>query len=86
MPTEADLKKIAEMIYEGKPNISNGYTGNLKYKAGTATALGLPEPYFGIWSANEGRHYSNYIAYGRYYSTNATNYDSMLSFRAITSP
>ena len=87
MPTDADLKKIAEMIYEGKPNINDNYaTGNLKYKAGTATALGLPEPYFGIWSADEIMHYTNYAAYGRYYDTNVTingSYARSMSFMAM---
>ena len=54
LPTRADLAKIASAIYEGNPSISaTGTTDNLTYKSGTATSLGLPEPSFILWSAEE---------------------------------
>jgi hypothetical protein len=63
MPTMADLAKIASAIYEGNPSISAKQDKyDLTYTSGTATALGLPEPTFRLWSGEE---YSYSHAYGR---------------------
>ncbi|MBS6603789.1 MAG: type II secretion system protein, partial [Brachyspira sp.] len=71
LPTMADLGKIASAIYEGNPTIG-AYTdvGNLTYKPGTATSLGLPEPHFFLWSGDE---YSRSSACLRgFYPTNSS--------------
>jgi type II secretory pathway pseudopilin PulG len=65
MPTMADLGNIASAIYNGNPSIGakEDKTG-LTYTSGTATALGLPEPTFWLWSGEE---YSSSGAYVRYF-------------------
>ena len=69
MPTGSDLVEIAEALYPNQTINSNGVTGNLTYTAGAATSLGLPEPYFYLWSGEES---SSGHAYGRhFYSTNS---------------
>ena len=67
LPSHSDLDEIAKALYPNQTINSNGYTGGLTYTAGTATSLGLPEPYFYLWSGEED---SSSIAYTRYfYST-----------------
>ena len=66
LPTMADLGQIASAIYEGNPSIgAKESKDNLTYKTGTASSLGLPEPYFDLWSGEE---YSASYAYFRYFS------------------
>jgi hypothetical protein len=68
MPTMADLASIASAIYDGNPSIGATETkSDLTYISGTATALGLPEPAFWLWSGEE---YSSNRAYDRrFYAT-----------------
>ncbi len=72
MPTMADLAKIASAIYKGNPTVG-AYNDviNLTYKSGTATSLGLPEPWFALWSGEER---SNNYAYDRYFNPAYTYY------------
>lgn len=54
LPSTSDLAQIASMIYQGKPSISpKTDKEGLTYINGTATSLGLPEPYFWLWSSEE---------------------------------
>ncbi|MBS6603945.1 MAG: type II secretion system protein, partial [Brachyspira sp.] len=70
MPTSSDLAKIASAIYEGNPSLgANENKGNLTYKDGTATSLGLPEPYFSLWSGEE--YSSNSVYYRAFYRGNS---------------
>jgi hypothetical protein len=63
MPTASDLASIASAIYDGNPSIgSTEYRNDLTYTSGTATALGLPEPTFRLWSGEE---FSSLHAYNR---------------------
>jgi prepilin-type N-terminal cleavage/methylation domain-containing protein len=68
MPTTADLASIASAIYDGNPSIGarEDKTG-LTYTSGTATALGLPEPAFGLWSGEE--YSSVSVSYRSFYAT-----------------
>lgn len=64
MPTMSDLGKIASGIYKGNPSIgAKEDKSNLTYVPGTASSLGLPEPYFSLWSGEE--HSNAYGAYTR---------------------
>jgi hypothetical protein len=47
LPTREDLAAIAKLMYGGVIH------GGATYTSGTATALGLPEPWFGLWSRVE---------------------------------
>jgi type II secretory pathway pseudopilin PulG len=72
MPTASDLAAIANAIYDGNPSIgATAYKSGLTYTSGTASALGLPEPAFWLWSGEE---FSSGHAYGRYF-------DATLSYR-----
>ena len=71
LPSHSDLDEIAKAIYPSQTINSDGFTGNLTYTAGTATSLGLPEPYFYLWSGEE---YSSDLAYFRYFNTTASNW------------
>ena len=54
MPTANDLAKIVSAIYKGNPTVGPQQNLNdLIYESGTATSLGLPEPGFFLWSAEE---------------------------------
>jgi hypothetical protein len=65
MPTKSDLAAIATAIYDGNPSIGEyDNKSNLTYTSGTATALGLPEPTFWLWSDDA---YSELGADGRYF-------------------
>ena len=65
MPTLSDLDNIAKALYPNQTINSNGYTNHLTYTAGTATSLGLPEPYFWLWSGKEySDHSTNYRSFG----------------------
>jgi hypothetical protein len=82
LPTTADLAKIASAIYGGNPSIgAKEDKAGLTYTSGTATALGLPEPTFWLWSNEEissnftyARNFyptaSNWTQYYRYYDGN----------------
>ena len=61
MPTMADLGKIASAIYKGNPTVG-AYSDvrNLTYESGTATSLGLPEPWCYLWSGEEDSKYNVY--------------------------
>jgi hypothetical protein len=76
MPTMADLASIATAIYDGNPSIST-YEGSpgLTYTRGTATALGLPEPYFCLWSGEEGSSSGAYKRSFKTESSSVTNND-----------
>ena len=64
LPSHSDLDEIAKALYPNQTINSNGYTGGLTYTAGTATSLGLPEPYFYLWSGEE---YSSNAANSRHF-------------------
>ena len=66
LPSHSDLDEIAKALYPNQTINSNGYTGGLTYTAGTATSLGLHEPYFYLWSGEEN---SSATAYCRYFDT-----------------
>ena len=66
LPSHSDLAEIAKALYQTQAINSNGGTWNLTYTTGTATSLGLPEPYFCLWSGEE--NISNY-AYFRNFDT-----------------
>uniref|UniRef100_UPI0040292E08 hypothetical protein n=1 Tax=Candidatus Scatousia sp. TaxID=3085663 RepID=UPI0040292E08 len=56
---------MASAIYEGNPTIgAYNDVGNLTYKPGTATSLGLPEPRLYLWSGEE---FTSYNACYRYF-------------------
>ena len=75
MPTHSDLDEIAKVLYPNQTINSNGGTYNLTYTAGTATALGLSEPYFYLWSGGESNNSGT--AYGRYFAaTRSSWYDN----------
>ena len=75
MPTLNDLAKIASAIYKGNPSVgANQDVDHLDYEAGTATSLGLPEPYFHLWSGEEN---SSYHASVRYFTPTYTNWDDL---------
>ena len=67
LPTHSDFDEIAKVLYPNQtlnPNQtinSDEYTMNLTYTAGTATSLGLPEPFFGLWSGEEGGPHGAYV-------------------------
>ena len=65
LPSHSDLDEIAKALYPNQTINSNGNSSNLVYTAGTATSLGLPEPYFYLWSGEE---YSSYDAYRRHFN------------------
>ena len=71
LPSHSDLDEIAKALYPNQTINSNGYTGDLTYTAGTATSLGLPEPYSYLWSGEE---YSSGNAYGRLFDTTGSNW------------
>ena len=62
LPSHSDLDEIAKALYPNQTINSNGCTSNLTYTTGTATSLGLPEPFFYLWSGEE---ISSYFAYSR---------------------
>jgi prepilin-type N-terminal cleavage/methylation domain-containing protein len=67
LPTASDLAAIANAIYVGNQSIETQEDNwRLTYKSGTATALGLPEPYFALWGSGE---YSLYTAYRRTFNS-----------------
>ncbi|HIS35774.1 TPA: hypothetical protein IAC10_03990, partial [Candidatus Scatousia excrementigallinarum] len=77
LPTMADLAKIASLIYVGNPNVGAYQTIlTLTYKAGTAGSLGLYEPNFFLWSAQEN---SKYLTYGRSYILMGTRSEDSFS-------
>jgi hypothetical protein len=64
MPTASDLAAIANAIYDDNPSIgATTSKSGLTYTSGTASALGLPEPYFWLWSGEE--ETSSILAYSR---------------------
>ena len=71
LPSHSDLDEIAKALYPNQTINSNGYTGDLTYTAGTATSLGLPEPYFHLWSGEEG---SSDSAYYRHFFTTSSGW------------
>ena len=75
MPTTSDLAKVASAIYEGNPSISaTGRYGNLTYKSGTATSLGLPEPGFYMLSGEEYPYNGGYASI-RSFGPKESNWD-----------
>lgn len=82
MPTMSDLAKIASAIYEGNPSIGgSSFVGDLTYKSGTATSLGLPEPPFYLWSnSSSGNDWADY----RDFDTSSTNGFHFNSFRNLS--
>ena len=84
LPTMADLGKLASAIYKGNPSVgARQDVENLTYIAGTATSLGLPEPSFYLWSAEEN---GNYHAYYRYFSSTDTTWHCSNLFRYNSGP
>ena len=73
LPSHSDLDEIAKALYPNQTINSNGYTGGLTYTAGTATSLGLHEPYFYLWSGEE---FSSYSAYSRLFGTTYSSWGS----------
>ena len=73
MASMADLGQIASLLYNGNPTVGaklnvSGLTYN-----GKASELGLPEPYFYVWSGEEyGTNGDG--AYYRYFSTTYTHW------------
>lgn len=55
LPSLAELGQIASAIYVGHPNVgaTTNINNTLKYNAGTASSIGLPEPSFYLWSSQE---------------------------------
>jgi hypothetical protein len=82
LPTMEDLASIASAIYDGNPSIGATETkSDLTYISGTASALGLPEPFFILWSGNA---YSSQGANSRYFY--ATSSRKGNDYRFITRP
>ncbi|MBS6602936.1 MAG: hypothetical protein KH301_04165, partial [Brachyspira sp.] len=82
MPTTSDLAKIASAIYEGNPSIGakeDNY--NLTYKDGTATSLGLPEPFFALWAGDYESMYW-YTGAARQFTRIGTSYGNPYRDRA----
>jgi hypothetical protein len=78
MPTASDLATIASAIYDGNPSIgATTSKAGLTYTSGTATALGLPEPTFWLWSGEE---YSSYYAYTRYFYATGSSWNNGLRY------
>ena len=73
LPSHSDLDEIAKALYPNQTINSNGNSSNLVYTAGTATSLGLPEPYFYLWSGEEDR--SN-DAYRRHFNPTSSFWGS----------
>ena len=77
LPSHSDLDEIAKALYPNQTINSNGYTVDLTYTAGTATSLGLPEPYFYLWSGEEdsssGAYYRTFYPTGSYWSIDIRN-------------
>jgi hypothetical protein len=72
MPTASDLAAIAKVLYNGNPSIgATQNKDNLSYTSGTATALGLSEPPFWLWSGEE---FSSYRAYCRSFGTTLSDW------------
>ena len=61
LPSHSDLDEIAKALYPNQTLNSDEYTWNLTYTAGTATSLGLPEPFFSLWSGEEGGPHGAYV-------------------------
>jgi type II secretory pathway pseudopilin PulG len=85
LPTASDLAAIANAIYDGNPSIGAKETkSGLTYTSGTATALGLPEPSFWLWSGVE---YSSNHAYYRGFNATDSNwyflYRNSYTFQAL---
>ena len=78
LPSHSDLDEIAKALYPNQTINSNRYTGGLTYTAGTATSLGLSEPYFCLWSGEEN---SSGYAYNRsFYTTSSGWYSDSRNF------
>ena len=77
LPSHSDLDEIAKALYPNQTIYSNGYTGGLTYTAGTATSLGLPEPYFYLWSGEENSslyaYYRSFVTAGSYWGNTNRN-------------
>ncbi|HIS37723.1 TPA: hypothetical protein IAC10_14045, partial [Candidatus Scatousia excrementigallinarum] len=59
MPTLADLANIASVLYSGNPVIGpTKDVDGLTYVPDTASSLGLPEPSFLIWAADNNTQYN----------------------------
>jgi prepilin-type N-terminal cleavage/methylation domain-containing protein len=80
MPTDSDLAQLGSLLYNGNPtiNVTQEIRG-LSYTWGTATSLGLPEPYFYLWSGTE---LASWGAYGRFFDN--TNTRSVSTARITT--
>ena len=72
-----DLAKMATAIYNGNPSIGEKDNVTVSYTRGTASSLGLPEPYFWAWSNEE---YSADHVYFRGYNTNITDGHNMSGY------
>ena len=72
LPSHSDLDEIAKALYPNQTINSNGSTSNLTYTTGTATSLGLPEPYFFLWSGEE--EGSSDGAYSRLFSATGSKW------------
>ena len=69
MPTHSDLDEIAKALYPNQTINSWESTSNLTYTTGTATSLGLPEPFFILWAGEEGNSiYAGYRTFNTMYS------------------
>lgn len=71
VPSMNDLAAIVSAIYDGNPKIppKQKEVSGLTYKEGTASSLGLPEPYFWFWSSEE---ISGNVALDRTYQSSKT--------------
>ena len=75
LPSHSDLDEIAKALYPNQTINSNGSTSNLTYTTGTATSLGLPEPYFFLWSGEEYEYDTDGAgAYGRLFSATGSKW------------
>jgi hypothetical protein len=73
MPTLEDLAKIVSAIYDGNPSAGAKQSNSgLTYTSGTATALGLPEPTFYLWSGEESSTAS--YAFIRYFNATSSQW------------
>ena len=82
MPTASDLQKIASLLYD-KP-VGTVYTSDLTYN-GKASELGLPEPWFYIWSGLVSDTNNNMV-YDRGFGPTSTEWSKHTHSRGSSSP
>ncbi|MBQ8169015.1 hypothetical protein IJZ97_06335, partial [bacterium] len=82
MPTQSDLVKIANYVYN-RTDITADHIEGLTFDPTKAAELGLPSPSFNLWSGEEAD--SDYACYGGFYSdyTEPGSYDRNDSSRLV---